>query len=94
MNIEPLAARLAAFGANVYEVDGHDVDALAAPAKAPAEGKPLVVLARTDPCRKMDILRERIPRLHYLRFKNAEEFQAYQQVLAALDREIAGNEDP
>jgi transketolase len=85
MNVEPLAARLEAFGAEVHEVDGHDVDALAAPAAAPSAGKPLVVLARTDPCREMDILRRRAPRLHYVRFRSPEEFRAYEQLLAEFD---------
>jgi transketolase len=90
MNVEPLAYRLESFGAEVHEVDGHDVDALAAPAEAPRGGKPLVVLARTDPCRDMDILRERAPKLHYVRFKNGEEFGAYERVLAEFDRALSG----
>ncbi|MFH1923172.1 MAG: 1-deoxy-D-xylulose-5-phosphate synthase N-terminal domain-containing protein [Planctomycetota bacterium] len=81
MNIEPLKARLEAFGADVHEVNGHDIDALAAPAKRPRAEKPLVVLARTDPCRGLELLRERTPKLHYVRFKSEEERQAYQQVL-------------
>lgn len=44
MNIEPLADRLRAFGADVHEVDGHDVDRLAAPAESHRNGKPLVVI--------------------------------------------------
>ncbi len=81
MNIEPLADRLRAFGAQVHEVDGHDPDALAAPASQAANGKPLVVIARTDPCRGIELMRQRAPKLHYVRFKNQEEFQAYRQVL-------------
>jgi len=85
MRIEPLAARLEAFGAAVYGVDGHDPDALAAPAQQPHEGKPLVVLARTDPCRDMKLLRSRAPKLHYVRFKTDEERAAYEQVLAEMN---------
>ena len=84
MNIEPLADRLRAFGAEVHQVDGHDPQALAAPAAQPRSGKPLVVIARTDPCRGIDLMRERAPKLHYVRFKSPEEFQAYQQVLEQL----------
>jgi len=84
MNVEPLANRLRAFGAEVHEVDGHDVDALAAPADHAREGKPLVVLARTDPCRGMELLRRRAPKLHYVRFKSEQEFQAYEEVLAQM----------
>ena len=84
MRTEPLAARLEAFGAAVHSVDGHDPDALAAPAEEPRQGKPLVVLARTDPCRGMELLRPRAPKLHYVRFKTDEERAAYEQVLAEI----------
>lgn len=86
MNIEPLAHRLTSFGADVYQVDGHDLEALAAPAKNPGKGKPLVVLARTDPCRGLEILRERGAKLHYVRFKSKEEYRAYEQALADFDK--------
>jgi transketolase len=84
MNVEPLAARLGAFGAEVFEVDGHDVEALANTALTPRRNKPLVVLARTDPCRDLPILRQRAPALHYVRFKNAEERRAYELALDEL----------
>jgi transketolase len=85
MNIEPLASRLASFGAAVHEVDGHDVEGLAAAAESARNEKPLVVLARTDPCRDIQILRQRAPRLHYVRFKSDEEFAEYEQVLQEFD---------
>ncbi len=81
MEIEPIAARLAGFGADVHEVDGHDVDALAAPAARRRPGRPLVVLARTDPCRGIELLRSRAPRLHYVRFHSQTERDQYQQLL-------------
>jgi transketolase len=82
MTIDPLGDRLRAFGAEVHEVDGHDPDALAAPAERPADAtRPLVVIAQTDPCRGFDMLRQRAPRLHYVRFKNQEEFQQMQKLL-------------
>ncbi len=84
MNIEPLAARLDSFGVNVHEVDGHDPQALAEAAESRLEGKPLVVLAKTDPCRDMELLRQRTPKLHYVRFKSDEERQTYEQVLAQM----------
>jgi transketolase len=83
MTVEPVAERLRAFGAAVFEVDGHDVDALAAAAEAPTGGKPRAVIARTDPCRGIELLRERAPRLHYVRFKNPEEITAYARLLTA-----------
>ncbi|MFH1529826.1 MAG: transketolase [Pseudomonadota bacterium] len=87
MHIDPVAERLAAFGARVVEVDGHDPVALAAPTTLSPDGRPLVVLARTDPCRGLDLLRSRAPRLHYLRFISEEERSRYADALAALDEE-------
>lgn len=84
MNVEPLAARLEAFGAAVQEVDGHDVEALAAPALSPPADRPLVVLARTDPCHGLELLRSRTPKLHYVRFKTDEERQSYERVLGEM----------
>jgi transketolase len=84
MNIEPLGARIEAFGCQVCEVDGHDPDALAAAAMRPRTHKPLVVIARTDPCRDMELLRGRAPKLHYVRFKSDQERQSYEQALSAM----------
>jgi transketolase len=79
MRIEPLQARLEAFGATVYTVDGHDLDALAAPAQLKPDSKPLFVLAYTDTARGMPILEERKPKLHYVRFKDQDERQRYRE---------------
>jgi len=92
MTIEPLAARLRAFGADVHEVDGHDSDALAAAAEGLGDGpdghgRPLAIIARTDPCRGIELMRERMPRIHYVRFKSDAEFQAYQDLLARMTAE-------
>ncbi len=82
MGIEPLAERLRAFGAEVHEVDGHDPNALATPATDRAmPDRPLVVIARTDPCRGIELLRERAPKLHYVRFKDEREFRLYRTQL-------------
>ncbi|WP_242513151.1 transketolase [Halochromatium salexigens] len=43
--------------------------------------RPLVVIARTDTCRGIDLLRERAPKLHYLRFKSPNEQDAYEDLL-------------
>lgn len=85
MNVEPLVARLEAFGAAVQEVDGHDVEALATPARHPPVDRPLVVLARTDPCRGIELLRDRTPKLHYVRFKTDEERRAYELALDKMN---------
>ena len=70
--------------ARVHEVDGHDPGELAAAAEPSASGRPLVVIARTDPCRGMELLRPRTPKLHYVRFKSEEERSAYERVLAEM----------
>jgi transketolase len=96
MTIEPLADRLRAFGAEVHEVDGHDSDALATAAEGfgadPDRGdRPLAVIARTDPCRGIELMRERGSKLHYVRFSSDAEFQAYEELLARLNAQ-AGTE--
>jgi len=87
MEVEPMVERLASFGADAVEVDGHDVEALAAPATRPRQGQPLVVVARTDPCRGLELLRSRAPRLHYLRFTGTAERERYEQALSELEQE-------
>jgi len=85
MTIEPLAERLRAFGAEVREVDGHDSDALTVAADGFGSGeRPLAVIARTDPCRGIDLMRERAPKLHYVRFKSDAEFGAYRDLLTRM----------
>lgn len=77
MNIEPLAERLESFGARVFDIDGHDLDALAKPAEVEPDGRPVFVLCRTDPTRGIKLMEERRPVLHYLRFKSEEERERY-----------------
>ncbi len=84
MNIEPLHARLEAFGARVFSVDGHDVDALAHPATQPPDGRPTVVLAYTNPCQDIPALESRRPLLHYVRFTDEAEREQYAQILAEM----------
>lgn len=81
MNVEPLAARLESFGAKVFSVDGHDLDALAAPAEKTYPDQPLVVLAQTNSCAGMPILEPRAPKLHYVRFTGEPERETYRQFL-------------
>jgi len=81
MNIEPLQAKLETFGARVYRVNGHDVEALAYPADLSPNGCPLFVLAYTNTTEGMDILEERKPRLHYVRFKDEAERERYRTYL-------------
>ena len=82
MEVRDLRAKMEAFGAAVAECDAHDLDALRAAIATPHEGKPLIVLAKSDPTRGMPPLRARFPRLHYVRFKSEGE-------RAAMNRDIA-----
>ncbi len=84
MAVEPLEARLEAFGARVRRVDGHDVEALAAAADARGDGRPLVVLADTDPCHGVECLEARRPKLHYVRFSDDAERGRFEAVLDRL----------
>jgi transketolase len=90
LDIEPLHSKLEAFGMRVFSVDGHDVDALAAPAELAPAGHPLVVLARTDPCRGLARLNSRAPKLHYLRFTSPEEHEAYAEAYVEMLAARAG----
>jgi len=87
MDLGDLAAKLRAFGAEVHEVDGHDVGALAAPAAGWDERRPLVVLASTVPYRGIDRLAERAPKFHYVRFRSPDEREAYRRLLQAMGGE-------
>jgi transketolase len=69
MTMEPLDKKLRYFGARVYRVNGHDIEAIVKPAYLKPNGKPLIVLADTNPCQGMDILQKRAPKLHYIRFE-------------------------
>jgi transketolase len=92
MNIEPLKDRLLSFGADVHEVDGHDIRALVTAAKRKQPDKTLVVICRTDPCRGLEILRSRAPRLHYLRFRSDQERRSYEQALMNMNASATGAE--
>lgn len=77
MTIEPLEDRFAAFGARVVAIDGHDIEAIDSAGAPRADGKPLVVVCRTDPCRDLDLLKGRAPKLHYVRFVSEAEREEY-----------------
>lgn len=80
----PLDVKFAGFGCEVRSVDGHDLRALRAAARTPLTDRPLVVLAATDPSHGIELLRTRAPRLHYVRFRDADEHAAYAAELAAM----------
>jgi len=85
MNIEPFKKRLSAFGAKVFWVDGHDIETLCKASTAKTGGKPLIILANTDPSRDLDILKSRAPKFHYVRFSTEQEKELYQKALKTLN---------
>lgn len=88
MDAEPLKEKLEAFGVRAFQVDGHDVDELAAPADLQPDGRPLVVLAYTNTWQGIALLREREPKMHYVRFKSDTEREAYRRTLERMKREL------
>jgi len=83
LDLGDLPARVAAFGASMRSVDGHDLDALREASGSAEPGKPLVILANTSPFQGMAFLQKRFPRLHYVRFKSAQEREEMQAAIAA-----------
>jgi transketolase len=77
LDIEPLEERLEAFGAHVFRVDGHDILHLNDAMNFKPKDQPLVILADTDHCRGIPLLKSRRPKLHYVRFQDQIEKQAY-----------------
>lgn len=84
MNLEPFDKRLEAFGARVYRVDGHDVDVLSALGHMKPDGRPTFILCDTNPCRGIEILEKRKPKLHYVRFENEVERDEYKAALEQM----------
>jgi transketolase len=62
--LEPLAAKWAAFGWRVLEVDGHDLAALCDALSPTADDRPTVVIARTVKGKGVDFM-EGQPKWHF-----------------------------
>lgn len=84
MNIEPLDKRIESFGAAVFKIYGHNINELASRAETNIKNKPLFIIAETNPCQGIDILKRNIPKLHFIRFKSEEEKIEYEEVLKKL----------
>lgn len=84
MDIEPLDKRLESFGARVFRVNGHDIKRLAEVGSLAPDGRPVVVLADTDACRGIEVLKARAPKMHYVRFSSEEEKGRYVTVFQEL----------
>ena len=81
MALRDLEAKFKAFGANTKTIDGHDLKALHKAFAKPHPDKPLVVIANTEPYRGINLLKDRYPNLHYVRFKSEEERENYATAL-------------
>ena len=81
MALRNLAEKFTAFGALSYTVDGHDLKEIDHAFTQSHNDKPLVVIANTKPYRGIDLLKERYPNLHYIRFKSENERKRYKKVL-------------
>jgi transketolase len=86
MTIEPFDKRLEAFGARVFRVNGHDIEAMAAIAELEADGRPTVILADTNPCQGLELLQARVPKLHYVRFSSSDERLQYQKAIEIFNQ--------
>lgn len=85
MNIEPFDKRLESFGARVYRIDGHNIDAIAALGSLEPDGRPTFILCDTNACKGIEILEKRIPKLHYVRFTSSDEKMLYENALKAME---------
>ncbi len=83
MEVGDIATKFRAFGATCIEVDGHDLTAIRDASREPHPGRPLIILARTNPFHTMPILEERFPRLHYVRFSSEDERARMNKSIAA-----------
>lgn len=88
MEIGNLAGKLRAFGAMVKEVDGHNVAEIEVAVKSHDAIRPTIVLCYTDPCRGFPLLKERMPKLHYVRFNDAQEKSTWEAVLAQMKEKM------
>ena len=79
-----LQDKLAAFGAIVYRVNGHNVAEIEKAVKSSDLFRPTFVLCDTDPCRGFPLLRKGAPKLHYIRFKDIAEKAAWEKVLGDM----------
>lgn len=79
-----LAAKVTAFGAKVHRVNGHNIAEIERAVKSPSAVGPTFVLCYTDPCKGFPLLRDRAPKLHYVRFKDAAEKETWEKIFAEL----------
>jgi transketolase len=74
LGLEPLVAKLEAFGARVAEIDGHDHAAICSAVSGVGDGRPCVVVAHTIKGKGISFMENQV-KWHY-RSPNAEELAA------------------
>jgi transketolase len=82
MTIEPLAQRIKSFGWQVDVIDGHNLREMYA-AGSKQTLKPQAILAYTDPMKNIELLKDRLPVLHYVRFSSEAEKEKYNEFYKA-----------
>ncbi|MGA0798182.1 MAG: 1-deoxy-D-xylulose-5-phosphate synthase N-terminal domain-containing protein [Candidatus Nanopelagicales bacterium] len=82
MTIEPLAQRIKSFGWQVDVIDGHNLREMYA-AGSKQTLKPQAILAYTDPMKNIELLKDRLPVLHYVRFSSEAEREKYNEFYKA-----------
>jgi transketolase len=87
-DIEPLDKKFEAFGCKVVKIDGHNVTALEEASKVEHDGKPLIVICKTNPAHGIPMLERRKPFLHFVRFPKNEidEAKRFYQELCSITK--------
>jgi transketolase len=84
-----LEAKLNAFGAKAVVVDGNDLEAIVDASKTPRDGKPLFILCKTDPMRKVPIMKDRFPKIHTIKFTSGvEDKERYQKAFEEMKKDV------
>jgi transketolase len=78
LGLEPLADKLRSFGFETFDVDGHDPQALDRALRAPHQGRPKAIVARTIKGKGVDFM-EGQNKWHYTRLTAQEHAQALAQ---------------
>lgn len=90
--IGDLSTKLRAFGAEVSVVNGHSVSEIETAVKQQSKGSfPHFVLCMTDPCHWVPLMKNRAPKLHYVRFKDPDEKRQFERVFFDMQAQIPKN---
>jgi len=82
-DVGDLARKLRGFGAEVKQVDGHNISEIEMAVRARSD-LPRFVLCNTNPCQGIPLLNDRAPKLHYIRFRDTAEKRKFENVLASM----------